>query len=874
MPSELRWHPEALVDIRYTNQEILYVLRTDLSEDDAASLIDRMRTEQCPSLYHGGRKYTIVGAGDTMRLEIRSPGMVARLRSPVLPNYLDHNGRRENPTHGVCVVPVTPELRFRSQVVWGRMDNGRACWLSNQFHRGVLMLAPELLDAIALQASTGFACWWLPRAPGINADPIPHDYYASKQITRVIIAHPVRAKPDLMGDGTLWYKAFQELQPALRVNLMQPSPDRFPGLVMPAAAEIEADRGVRIVPADASRGDVTWLHALREGGRANVRQAIFAPLQISPQADVIVEPARDSRPEIMGGPIEWARRYLYDKFLQDGDSRWRLIRIMGGWWVMTSTGWESRTDEQMRHAAVAWMCTKSVRSDVHKEPEPLRPSEANIRQFMTGLSMETTSTSLQMPCWLHSTIEHRGDEAIPRWAQTADVLNQAKDPNVGRPDPDWLLSFENGILDMAALKAGRVEIRPLDPCYFGGPSIPYALDVEMLNRMLRLVPNAEYLSDEWVLAQEQIIEACKELAPVYVQSLLEQVGDHGPVHMADRMAVMRSLLGDLMSWIRVWEIVPLFIGKKRAGKDMTQYAIEAANGSASTLVINNFDELDDQYAFAPFVGRKIAKIPDGHFDYMTNRQASTKVKQLSGRGNVRVRDLYSPAIPNVKLSTRLAIFLNNMPIMKDASMALPTRFVVFPFTNSFADRTDDSRKDRVLLEGPGIGIMGLLGFYEAWSRRPRPGIHHPRIAEDLGIIERLIYSAAPLKEFATRCCDVDPGCGPVRLRDLYSAYRGAVAEAKIDVQGAIGYHRFCDEITHVCTLRPHGIVDGEREFTGIELNDAGLKLMAIGDDAMTKRRHQQPGSTPRQTSLGFGQTQRRDMAGGSTELADSSDIPF
>lgn len=877
LPSELRWHPNALILSTDEVSDINNVLKVEIPGDDLDTFLANLGKSETPTIVHAGREYKLIITADKTKLEVRSPAMLARIRSPIIPSHLQPGkNTRDNPTQGVCVYPVTSEFKFRSPVTWGRDDQGRACWLSNQFHRGLVVLAPELLDAIALQACTGFACWWLPKSPGVDADPIPHDYYASRQITRAIVAYPVKLKADFMDDGMNWFKRMLEIQPALRVTVITPTAEEFPTLVKPAPPEVEKDMSVRYVPADSSLAQVTWLHALRQGGRDRVRKAVFFTLKLTPQADVVVEPALDARPEIMGGPIEWARRFLYDRFLEEGDSRWRLVRIMGTWWVMTPTGWESRTEEQIKHTAAAWLCTKSVRADIHKDPEPIRPSEANIRQFMFGLEIETTVGSLQMPCWLPATVERSGDTLIPRWAQSADVLHQGRDPNVGRPAPDWLLSFENGTLDMAALKDRRVELTPLDPCYFGGPSIPYALDVVMLQRLISLISDEEWGTEGWVAAQDAIIEACKEVAPVYMQSLCEQMSDHGVEHLADRVATMRSIIGDSMSWIRVWECVPLLIGKKRGGKDMTQFAIQAANGEASIVTVNNFDELDGEHAYAPFVGRKIAIIPDGHFDYETNRQAATKIKQLSGRGYVRIRDLYKSAIPNARLSTRLLIFLNNMPMMKDASMALATRFApVFPFTRTFTGRTDDERKDKVLQEGSGIGLIGLLGFVEAWNRKPRAGLYHPKIAVDLRYVQRLINSSAPLKEFADKFCMVDVAAGPITMEDLYAAYRGASAEGKIDVAKPIGFNRFCDEVTHVCSLSlPRGS-KREGEFMGIALNQAGLQLVQAGEDARAHRPPAKQWTPSAQLPLHQGaQPVRRDLDSDGPPAVDISDIPF
>ncbi len=830
IPGELQWHPNALVDEFYGDVEVSNTLQAYMPVDQVLDFMDQLRHTASPELTHEGKMFRLHMTSESTRLEVRQPALIARIRSPA------PRQERESPCQGLAVIPAREDgtlIGEQAMRIWGHRAGGRGCWLSHRFHRGILVVTPELLDAIAILAASDLATWWLPRPPGVDADPVPHELYTTRQITRVIVAYPVRQRPQFKEDGLSWHILMQQAQPTLKVDFVSPGPLHFPALVKDAPKETAEDREVRYVPADSVKGDVTWLKAIQVGGLDAARKAIYEPIQIAPLHDVVVETPMDTRPQLRGGPIEWARRFLYDRFLQDGDRRWRLAKVMGAWWVMTDRGWEQRTDEQMRHHAVAWMSTKAI-TDSHGLPEALRPKTEAINQFMLGLSIEATTTALQMPCWLHDTVEYKGDSetGLPRWAANADVLVPAKDPNAGRPAPEWLLSAENGTLDMGALREGRVEIRPLDPCYFGGPSLPYSVDVDMLQRMIAAVPRADYGSEEWLIGQDQLVELCREVAPVYTQSLCEQLGDFGVEHLADRLACLRAMLGDAISWIRVWEKVPYFFGKIRAGKDMTQYAIQAANGLHSIAIINNFDELNDQFAYAPLVGKKIAIIPDAHFDHKTDRQAPTKIKQISGRGFVRVRDLYAPAIPNARLSMRLMIMSNDPPNMRDPSMALPKRFALFPFTSTFVDREDDGRKDKVMREGPGIGLISLVGFFEAWIRKPKPGIFAPRIASELGYVERVLHTAAPLAGFVKRFCHVGDEYGPFTMETLYAAYRGAVAQGKIDASSPVGINRFGNELAHHCFLKPAGMEGHERLYTGMELNDAGHQLVQDGQDSI------------------------------------------
>lgn len=832
LPGELRWHPRALVHEYYGDVEVTRFLENMVGRAQTNDFFDELKRTESPALHHQGLVFRLHMTSQSSRLEVLQPAIIARIRSP------EPLQERENPCHGVAVLPAKEDgtlVHEDLMQLWGHAGGGRTCRLSHRFHRGILVVTPSLLDAITILAASDLATWWLPRPPGVNADPVPHELYTTRQVTRVIVAYPVRQKPDFMEDGLHWHQLMQQAQPSLKVDFVNPNHLYFPTLVKEAPESLIQSHKIRHVPLESVKVDVTWLKALTTAGLDAVRKAIYEPIQIAPLADVIVETPLDSRPELRGGPVEWARRFLFDCFMQDGDRRWRLAKVMGAWWVMTDRGWEQRTDEQIRHHAVAWMSSKAV-LDSHGMREPLRPKAEAINQFMLGLAIEATTTALQMPCWLHDTIEYKNDSdsGTPRWAVNADVRQPARDPSTGRPAPEWLLAAENGIIDMAELRERRVSIRPLDPCYFGGPSLPYSIDVDMLKRLLAAIPDVEWGSDEWLAGQDALIELCCEVAPVYMRSLIEQLGDHGAAHLADRLACLRSILGDAISWVRVWEKLPYLFGKIRAGKDMTQFAIHAANGWHSIAMINNFDELNDQYAYAPLVGKKIAMIPDGHYDYTTDRQAPTKLKQLSGRGFVRIRDLYTSAIPNAKLSMRVIIMSNDPPNMRDPSMALPGRFALFPFTSSFLNREDDGRKDRVMQEGPGIGLISLVGFVEAWMRKPRPGLYSAKISDELGFTERVLNTAAPLAAFVKRYCNVERNAGPMIMDTLYAAYRGAVAKGLLDVTSPVGPTRFANEITHHCFLTFDGMEGHDRVFRGIDLNDEGHRLIQDGQEAITR----------------------------------------
>lgn len=831
---EIRWHPKAIINQHEGEAAVMSILEQELSRAQVDRLLTHAGEHGSHEEHHEGIWYRLVMTSAKTRLEIRAPSMIARLRTS--------NAALEdrNPLHGLAVFPRLRDGGLMRELMYGRYRSGETCQLSWRFHRGVVAIAPNLLDALVVQAATGLAAWWLPAPPELGrADPIPHGFLVSRQITRVVLATPANLCDD-------WRRALRDLHPGLKLDHVAPTALDFPGLLRPHDT---VDTGVISVrhdeaAANDARRQPTWLDALKSGGIDVVRRALLGPLKISTHGSVVVELDPMDRPELPGGPMEWAKEYLWRRFHAEGDRRWRLANVMRTWQVHTPTGWEERSQEEVERDAMVWLNRHCIK-DAHGNPEPLRPTRSMMERFIRALEIETVSPAKRMPAWLPETVQRKGDEALPIWSEQADLLRPQKDPSIGRPPAEWLLAFHNGILDMQALRARRVEMGPHDPCYFGGPSIPYSLDTEMLRRMLDAVPDAVYGSEAWFLAQERILDLCREVAPDFTQALCEQYGDYGVEHMVDRFACARAALGDLMSWIRVWERVALLIGVRRAGKDTLQVAADAACGEASKCTINDFSELAGDTAMGPLRNKRYGIIPDGEFDRENDRKAMTTLKQISGRSSVRVRDLYERAVPDAKLSIRLWVCVNNMMQMRDASKALAERMVLIPYTQTFEGKTDDGLKDRVAREGPGIGLIGLVGFYEAWNRQPRPGLYHPRIAYELGMVDRLIRSSAPLVDFAEKFCHVGKECGPTTLETLYAAYRGAVAVGKLDAQHAVGFYRFCDELTHVAKLWPTGQADdGCKLYKGVALNDAGYGLVQVGEDVKAHRSSTSRPSSP------------------------------
>jgi putative DNA primase/helicase len=206
------------------------------------------------------------------------------------------------------------------------------------------------------------------------------------------------------------------------------------------------------------------------------------------------------------------------------------------------------------------------------------------------------------------------------------------------------------------------------------------------------------------------------------------------------------------------------IGPKRSGKGTIARVLRALVGS-SNVAGPTLSGLGAHFGLWPLLGKTVAIISDARLSGRTD--AATVVERLlsiSGEDALTIdRKNLSPV--TAQLLCRFVVLTNELPSLRDASGALPSRLIVLPLSRSWYGQEDTTLTSRLLGELPGI----LLWAIEVWRRlRDRGYFVQPASGKEmLGEIEAL---ASPVGAFVATCCVTGPAC-EVERSELFGAWK-------------------------------------------------------------------------------------------------------
>lgn len=300
------------------------------------------------------------------------------------------------------------------------------------------------------------------------------------------------------------------------------------------------------------------------------------------------------------------------------------------------------------------------------------------------------------------------------------------------PDPKWLVSFPNGILDAAAyFDYGDDGLIEPTPALFNVNTLPYSWD-------------ATATCPTWDKFLESTFEDEK-------QSLL------------------------LQEWFG-YNLVPdnshekflLCQGPSRAGKGVALSMLEYILGP-DQVAATNFDSLASATGLSQLVGRLAVVLPDAVLPQRVDKsRAMGTILSVTGNDPVTIKKLYRDEY-TAHLHARFTVAVNELPTLPDNSRALENRMLVLPFTRSFAGREDPRLKTKLRDEAPGVVLWALEGL-----RRLRDQREFTIPDGSQAIKEEFRTISSPMEEFVDEVLILDPTgkyeTERSRLFDTWSAW--------------------------------------------------------------------------------------------------------
>jgi putative DNA primase/helicase len=142
-----------------------------------------------------------------------------------------------------------------------------------------------------------------------------------------------------------------------------------------------------------------------------------------------------------------------------------------------------------------------------------------------------------------------------------------------------------------------------------------------------------------------------------------------------------------------------------------------------------------------------------------------RLKSIVGGDRQNVDRKGIAELTNVPIKARFSVSVNELPRLPDASAALKSRLLVFPFPVPFEGREDFGLRDRLLAEIPGITNWALAGLREF---RKAGRLLQPKAGRDT--LNDFVRLSSPVKAFLDDCCEVAPNA-TVASSDLQEAWK-------------------------------------------------------------------------------------------------------
>jgi putative DNA primase/helicase len=350
---------------------------------------------------------------------------------------------------------------------------------------------------------------------------------------------------------------------------------------------------------------------------------------------------------------------------------------------------------------------KALRAYHGKGPVPtVRPVTTkvvgNVLQALTDLALLRTCECPAAPAWL-------------------------------RDDPPWpadeILPTRNALVHLPSLAAGRPCTRPPTPAFF----CPYNLAFDFDPKAAEPARWLAFLSQLW---------------PDDPQSI----------------EMLQEWFGYLLTPDTSFQKMLLLIGPKRAGKGTIARVLTALVGPEN-VASPTFTKLATEFGLASLIGKVAAILPDARLSSRADQAVIVeRLLSISGEDAQSIPRKYRDDWEG-KLAVRLTLLSNELPKLRDASSALPSRMLILRLTQEFLGREDRGLFDALRAELPGI----LLWAVHGWVRlRARGKFTQPASGQDL--VEVMEALASSIKTFLEDRCRVAQGLAVVK-DELYAAWK-------------------------------------------------------------------------------------------------------
>ena len=208
----------------------------------------------------------------------------------------------------------------------------------------------------------------------------------------------------------------------------------------------------------------------------------------------------------------------------------------------------------------------------------------------------------------------------------------------------------------------------------------------------------------------------------------------------------------------------MIVGPTRSGKSTIGRVLAGLLGEDS-VAGTSFASLSERFGLETLIGRTVAVISDARLSGRSDEvRVVERLLNISGEDGIDVdrknRDSWQGT-----LRARLLLLGNELPKLRDASLAMANRLLIAETRKSFLGQEDPSLMPKLVNEFPGI----LAWSIEGWGRLKERG-HFLMPKSSRGAVTLMKGLSSPVATFVEQACVVGVS-RRVKTSDLYQAFR-------------------------------------------------------------------------------------------------------
>jgi len=363
-----------------------------------------------------------------------------------------------------------------------------------------------------------------------------------------------------------------------------------------------------------------------------------------------------------------------------------------------------------------------------------------------------------------------------------------------------IVACRNGLLVIA-----RRKLLPHTPQYFNLASLPYDFD-----------PDAKCVG--WDAFMKQLWR-----------------DDDEPV------LALEEFLGCIVAGKNDLQRILVLIGPPRSGKSTILKVIEHLVGVPNAVAIQ-LCKLTNDKTLSSLIGKTVCLIPDMRATAGKMPEIAEVLLSVSGQDSFTIDRKYKDAWSGY-LDTPIVMASNELPAIRDASGALPARYLPIVMTESWLGREDRMLQPRLLAELPGILNRALDGLDDLIQTGR---FTEPSVSTDT--VENLAEMASPMKRFIAEHLVVmpeggDPSEYTAPVKEIYRAYQRWAQENGEPAISLITFgQRFHAAVPSIKRAQPRGD-NSERisSYSGVILRNRETEQARVARQALAQLQQRREG---------------------------------